>query len=71
MNEVAWCYLEGFGTKKDKVSGFCLTFSAVTFFDRLYARIWRSSRFGLSVTMPAGQSNGSAFSLCTFRSVDK
>jgi hypothetical protein len=20
MNEVAWCYLEGFGTKKDKVS---------------------------------------------------
>ena len=22
MNEVAWCYLEGFGTKKDKVSPF-------------------------------------------------
>lgn len=21
MNEVAWCYLEGFGGKKDKVSG--------------------------------------------------
>jgi hypothetical protein len=20
MNEVAWCYLEGYGTKKDKVS---------------------------------------------------
>lgn len=20
MNEIAWCYLEGFGTKKDKVS---------------------------------------------------
>ena len=20
MNEVGWCYLEGFGTKKDKVS---------------------------------------------------
>lgn len=22
MNEVGWCYLEGFGTKKDKVSIF-------------------------------------------------
>ena len=21
MNEIAWCYLEGFGCKKDKVSG--------------------------------------------------
>lgn len=24
MNEVAWCYLEGFGGKKDKVRTFCL-----------------------------------------------
>lgn len=23
MNEVAWCYLEGFGCKKDKVSNLC------------------------------------------------
>jgi hypothetical protein len=25
MNEVAWCYLEGFGTKKDKVSSLPVT----------------------------------------------
>lgn len=27
MNEVAWCYLEGFGCKKDKVSIFPLSSS--------------------------------------------
>jgi hypothetical protein len=32
MNEVAWCYLEGFGCKKDKVSEFPLA-QAVTYPD--------------------------------------
>lgn len=27
MDQVAWCYLEGFGGKKDKVCAFCAAFS--------------------------------------------
>lgn len=37
MNEAAWCYLEGFGGKKDKVSIFTISFSIqglLAFYDR-------------------------------------
>lgn len=44
MNEIAWCYLEGFGCKKDKVSGIPRAWSGFSTLDQLVGSLWAAPR---------------------------
>jgi hypothetical protein len=56
MNEVAWCYTEGFGTKKDKVSKTCRLSLLVIFRSGEWARqVDRSTSTRLNITAMAAR----------------